>query len=176
MFNQQELQILLGGVNAPVDLDDLRKHTNYGGLYDNEEPTIQAFWRVRLGTGREKKSVFSERTWIKITPFLPLSRSWRASTRSRGGRFCGLSRAAVDHRCCEWYRLCDSRCGSLTGDTQRIQAIESLLCNSGRRERRTPLAYVEHMCQPIEGEAQFGSPCLPRADRLHLCPASEVQE
>lgn len=47
MFNQQELQILLGGVNAPVDLDDLREHTNYGGLYDNEEPTIQAFWRVR---------------------------------------------------------------------------------------------------------------------------------
>ena len=34
MFNQQELQILLGGVNAPeppVDLDDLRQHTNYGG-------------------------------------------------------------------------------------------------------------------------------------------------
>ena len=49
MFNQQELQILLGGVNAPVDLDDLRRHTNYGGLYDNEEPTIQAFWRVRHG-------------------------------------------------------------------------------------------------------------------------------
>lgn len=47
MFNQQELQILLGGVNAPVDLDDLRQHTNYGGLYDNEESTIQAFWRVR---------------------------------------------------------------------------------------------------------------------------------
>ena len=46
MFNQQESQILLGGVNAPVDLNDLRQHTNYGGLYDNEEPTIQAFWRV----------------------------------------------------------------------------------------------------------------------------------
>lgn len=54
MFNQQELQILLGGVNAPVDLDDLRQHTNYGGLYDNEEPTIQAFWTVRLITGRER--------------------------------------------------------------------------------------------------------------------------
>ena len=50
MFNQQELQILLGGVNAPVDLDDLRQHTNYGGLYDNEESTIQAFWRVCPGS------------------------------------------------------------------------------------------------------------------------------
>lgn len=46
MFNQQELQILLGGVNAPVDLDDLRAFTNYGGLYNENEPTIQMFWKV----------------------------------------------------------------------------------------------------------------------------------
>ncbi|TFK31976.1 HECT-domain-containing protein [Crucibulum laeve] len=46
MFNQQEVQVLLGGVNAPIDLDDLRQHTNYGGLYDNNEPTIVAFWKV----------------------------------------------------------------------------------------------------------------------------------
>lgn len=46
MFNQQEVQILLGGVNSPVDLDDLRKHTNYGGVYDDGEFTITAFWNV----------------------------------------------------------------------------------------------------------------------------------
>lgn len=46
MFNQQEVQILLGGVNSPVDLEDLRKHTNYGGLYDDGEETITAFWNV----------------------------------------------------------------------------------------------------------------------------------
>ncbi|KAI0685222.1 HECT-domain-containing protein [Cytidiella melzeri] len=46
MFNQQELQILLGGVNSPIDLDDLRAHTQYGGLYNDQEPTIQIFWRV----------------------------------------------------------------------------------------------------------------------------------
>ncbi|KAI0632541.1 HECT-domain-containing protein [Trametes polyzona] len=46
MFNQQELQILLGGVNAPIDLDDLRAHTQYGGLYDDHEPTIEMFWSV----------------------------------------------------------------------------------------------------------------------------------
>lgn len=46
MFNQQELQILLGGVNSPIDLDDLRSHTQYGGLYDDHESTIQIFWRV----------------------------------------------------------------------------------------------------------------------------------
>lgn len=46
MFNQQELQILLGGVNSPIDLEDLRAHTQYGGLYNDQEPTIQVFWRV----------------------------------------------------------------------------------------------------------------------------------
>lgn len=46
MFNQQELQILLGGVNAPIDLDDLRSNTQYGGLYTDGESTVQLFWRV----------------------------------------------------------------------------------------------------------------------------------
>ncbi|KZV93827.1 HECT-domain-containing protein [Exidia glandulosa HHB12029] len=46
MFNQQELQILVAGVNAEVDVDDLRQHTNYGGVYDDNEETITAFWKV----------------------------------------------------------------------------------------------------------------------------------
>ena len=46
MFNQQELQILLGGVDSPIDVDDLRTNTQYGGLYEEDQPTIQAFWRV----------------------------------------------------------------------------------------------------------------------------------
>jgi ubiquitin-protein ligase E3 C len=46
MFNQQEVQILLGGVNSPVDLEDLRKHTHYSGAYDENETTIAAFWNV----------------------------------------------------------------------------------------------------------------------------------
>jgi len=46
MFNQEELQILLGGVNAPVDVDDLRTNTTYGGLYDDNQETIAMFWKV----------------------------------------------------------------------------------------------------------------------------------
>ncbi|KAG6843731.1 hypothetical protein H0H87_001111 [Tephrocybe sp. NHM501043] len=46
MFNQQEIQILLGGVNTPIDFDDLRGHTNYGGLYADDEETIVMFWNV----------------------------------------------------------------------------------------------------------------------------------
>ncbi|KAF8655373.1 hypothetical protein AX16_003070 [Volvariella volvacea WC 439] len=46
MFNQQELQMVLGGTDSEIDLDDLRKHTNYGGVYDDKEETIVTFWKV----------------------------------------------------------------------------------------------------------------------------------
>jgi hypothetical protein len=46
MFNQQEVQILIGGVNSPVDVEDLRQHTVYGGLFAPGHETIQMFWKV----------------------------------------------------------------------------------------------------------------------------------
>ena len=46
MFNQQEMQILIGGVDTAIDIEDLKKNTVYSGLYNEEEPTIQMFWRV----------------------------------------------------------------------------------------------------------------------------------
>ncbi|KAG6906208.1 hypothetical protein DXG01_015209 [Tephrocybe rancida] len=46
MFDQQEMQILLGFMNTPIDFDDLRGKTNYGGLYDDNEETIVMFWTV----------------------------------------------------------------------------------------------------------------------------------
>lgn len=55
MFNQQELQILLGGVDSPIDVDDLRANTDYGGLYAENEPTIQAFWRVVKSFTQDQK-------------------------------------------------------------------------------------------------------------------------
>jgi ubiquitin-protein ligase E3 C len=59
MFNQQELQLLLGGVNTPIDINDLRRNTNYGGLYDDQEQTIVAFWKVCPRAGREHGSQIS---------------------------------------------------------------------------------------------------------------------
>jgi len=51
MFNQKELQKLVGGDNSEVDIVDLRRNTQYGGLYvigDDglEHPTIAMFWKV----------------------------------------------------------------------------------------------------------------------------------
>ncbi|KAL8279266.1 hypothetical protein RQP46_008303 [Phenoliferia psychrophenolica] len=50
MFNQAELRMLVGGVDQPIDLDDLRQNTVYGG-WEGEEAneTIRDFWDV-VGT------------------------------------------------------------------------------------------------------------------------------
>jgi ubiquitin-protein ligase E3 C len=46
MFNQQELQVLVGGAEEPIDVDDLKRNVVYGGLYDEDHETIRMFWRV----------------------------------------------------------------------------------------------------------------------------------
>ncbi|RKF72857.1 putative E3 ubiquitin protein ligase [Golovinomyces cichoracearum] len=51
LFNQSELQILLSGDSSEIDVEDLRRHTSYGGVYqigdDGEEhETIKLFWKV----------------------------------------------------------------------------------------------------------------------------------
>ena len=61
MFNQQEVQILLGGVNSPVDLEDLRKHTNYGGVYDDGQDTIVRFWNASVPPKTSSSKLCSKR-------------------------------------------------------------------------------------------------------------------
>jgi ubiquitin-protein ligase E3 C len=56
--------VLLGGVNIPVDINDLRQHTNYGGLYDDQEPTIVAFWKV--GHSRGKSTLSYKSTSVSL--------------------------------------------------------------------------------------------------------------
>lgn len=51
MFNQSELQTLIGGASASIDIQDLRKNTLYGGTYvigddGREHPSVQLFWEV----------------------------------------------------------------------------------------------------------------------------------
>lgn len=45
MFNQQELQIMLGGASVPIDLADLRAHTVLGG-YMEHDATVKNFWKA----------------------------------------------------------------------------------------------------------------------------------
>ena len=60
MFNQTELQTLVSGASSDLDLDDLRKHTQYGGVYvigdDGEEhPVIRLFWDVLASFSDEQR-------------------------------------------------------------------------------------------------------------------------
>ncbi|XP_031835473.1 ubiquitin-protein ligase E3C isoform X2 [Nomia melanderi] len=46
MFSNKELQVLISGAQIPVDVNDLKLHTNYTGGYAPDHPTITAFWKV----------------------------------------------------------------------------------------------------------------------------------
>ncbi|KAJ3020074.1 hypothetical protein HKX48_001380 [Thoreauomyces humboldtii] len=56
IFNQQELQMVLGGVASPLDLIDLKKHTTYSGGFDSDHPTIIDFWSVVEELADDEKS------------------------------------------------------------------------------------------------------------------------
>ncbi|CAO3643333.1 unnamed protein product [Cunninghamella blakesleeana] len=57
MFNQQELQIMLGGASVPIDVDDLRNNTVYAE-YGEMDPTIQSFWEVIYNFNNDERMKF----------------------------------------------------------------------------------------------------------------------
>lgn len=75
MFNQSELQRLVGGDSSDIDIEDLRRNTVYGGVYvigdDNQEhPTIKLFWKVMRGfTDAQRRDVLK---YVSSTPRAPL--------------------------------------------------------------------------------------------------------
>ncbi|KAL2001212.1 hypothetical protein VTN02DRAFT_2098 [Thermoascus thermophilus] len=75
MFNQSELQTLVGGDSGDIDVADLRRNTLYGGVYtigdDQEEhPTVKLFWEVMENmTNEERQKVLK---FVTSTPRAPL--------------------------------------------------------------------------------------------------------
>ncbi|PGG99186.1 ubiquitin-protein ligase E3 C [Blastomyces parvus] len=75
MFNQSELQTLIGGDAGEIDVADLRRNTVYSGVYvvgdDNQEhPTIKLFWEVMQGmTNADRQKVLK---FVTSTPRAPL--------------------------------------------------------------------------------------------------------
>jgi hypothetical protein len=45
VFDERELELLIGGISE-IDVDDWAKNTDYRG-YDEKDPVIQNFWKVR---------------------------------------------------------------------------------------------------------------------------------
>lgn len=75
MFNQSELQRLVGGDSSEIDVEDLRRNTIYSGLYqigdDGEEhPVIKMFWEVVHGLeDSQRRDVLK---YVTSTPRAPL--------------------------------------------------------------------------------------------------------
>lgn len=75
MFNQAELQTLIGGDSSEINVSDLRRNTLYGGVYvigdDNQEhPTIQLFWQVMQSfSDADRRKVLK---FVTSTPRAPL--------------------------------------------------------------------------------------------------------
>lgn len=75
MFNQSELQTLIGGSGSEVSISDLRANTQYGGVYvigDDgvEHPSIQLFWKVMESLDSE--DVAKVLKFVTSTPRAPL--------------------------------------------------------------------------------------------------------
>ncbi|OBS23532.1 hypothetical protein FPOA_04082 [Fusarium poae] len=75
MFNQSELQRLVGGDSSEIDIEDLRQNTVYSGLYEvgddgEEHDTIKIFWKVmRSFTDAQRRDVLK---YVSSTPRAPL--------------------------------------------------------------------------------------------------------
>lgn len=75
MFNQSELQTLIGGAAAEINVVDLRRNTLYGGTYvigddGQEHPSIQLFWHVMANLpDAERRKVLK---FVTSTPRGPL--------------------------------------------------------------------------------------------------------
>lgn len=75
MFNQSELQTLIGGTSSSIDVQDLRRNTQYGGLYvigDDglEHPSVQLFWRVMESLSDDERRAVLK--FVTSTPRAPL--------------------------------------------------------------------------------------------------------
>lgn len=75
MFNQTELQTLVGGAPMQINVSDLRANTVYGGLYvigDDglEHPSVQIFWDVMNTLPDEERRAVLK--FVTSTPRAPL--------------------------------------------------------------------------------------------------------
>lgn len=59
MLNREELRFLVSGTEEPIDIDDLRANTVYGG-YHEKDASVEYFWEALR---------VSLRVWLRIAAF-----------------------------------------------------------------------------------------------------------
>lgn len=71
MFDHHELQVLISGASIPINIDDLKKHTNYSGGYNVDHPVIRMFWNaVESFTDDQKRKLLKFVTSCSRPPLL----------------------------------------------------------------------------------------------------------
>lgn len=92
MFNQSELQRLVGGDSSEIDVEDLRRNTFYSGLYEigddgEEHPVIKMFWEVMHSLeDNQRRDVLKYVTSTPRAPLLGFSQLRPAFSIRDGGR------------------------------------------------------------------------------------------
>ena len=56
LFSAAELQLLLGGSDAPLDVDDWQAHAVYAGGYHPDHPVVTAFWATLRGFSPDQRA------------------------------------------------------------------------------------------------------------------------
>ncbi|CAD6984376.1 unnamed protein product [Tilletia controversa] len=69
MMNREELRVLVSGTEAPIDVDDLRANTVYGG-YHEQDLTIQYFWDALKSFDPQMRKAFLK--FVTSCPSPPL--------------------------------------------------------------------------------------------------------
>jgi ubiquitin-protein ligase E3 C len=114
MFNQKELQWLIGGDDSELDLVDLRRNTELGGIYQRgddpqDHPTIEMFWNVlREMNDKDRREILRFATSTPRAPLLGFSNlhprfSIRDSTNDEGRH--DLNRLPTSSTCVNQLKL-----------------------------------------------------------------------
>lgn len=69
MFNPRELQMLISGKPADIDIEDIKKHTVLAG-YEEDDSTIGFFWEVLEEMSEDDKQKFIK--FVTSVPKAPL--------------------------------------------------------------------------------------------------------
>lgn len=69
MFNTVDFQMLISGGHKPIDINDLKTNTEYGG-FENDDQTIKYFWEVLEEFSDEEKREFLK--FVTSVPQAPL--------------------------------------------------------------------------------------------------------
>ncbi|CAN8066881.1 unnamed protein product [Agarophyton chilense] len=70
LFSHEELQLLICGKTGQIDLEDLRRNTNYSGGYDEDTPVVRWFWEVMEELNPEEQSKMLQ--FVTSSPRAPL--------------------------------------------------------------------------------------------------------